>query len=172
MAAAADRLTLADFERQYGDLKPYHEYWFGEAVPKAMPTWLHGLLQLVIGALLKEAGYKAGSEIKLRISPDFEPVPDVIATLGPIELPYPTKPIDVVVELLSPEDSFRRVVRKCRMYADWGIPVIAVLDPEGREGWAWDRDAQALQPTAAIVLNNGNRIAISRIFEELDASME
>lgn len=38
MAALAGKLTLAEFEDRYGNRKPYYEYWFGEAVPKAMPT--------------------------------------------------------------------------------------------------------------------------------------
>src|ERR1700679_525767 len=104
MAATADKLTLADFERQYGDEKPYHEYWFGEAVPKAMPTLSHGLLQKIMMRALDEAGYQSASEVKLKISSDFEPVPDVIATTGRFERPYPTQPMGVVIEILSPED--------------------------------------------------------------------
>jgi len=41
-------MTLAEFERQYGDVKPNHECWFGEAVSKASGTWSHGLLQKII----------------------------------------------------------------------------------------------------------------------------
>ena len=171
MAATADRLTIADFERLYGDKKPYYEFWFGEAVPKAMPTWLHGLLQGIILMLLKEAGYRAGTEVELRISADFQPVPDVIATLGRIEQPYPTEPFDVVVEILSPDDSFQRVMRKCRTYAEWGIPVVVVLDPDGRAGWVWDNELRALTPTQVIMLTNGKSITLERIFAELDASL-
>ncbi len=120
--------------------------------------------------LLREAGYKAASEVKLKVSSDFEPVPDVIGTTGRIEHPYPTQPPDVVVELLSPDDAFSRVMRKCKLYADWGIPTIAVLDPEGRDGWIWDHGAQVLKPTNALVLNNGQNISLARIFQELDAA--
>lgn len=75
MAAAADRLTLADFERQYGDKKPHYEYWSGEAIQKATPTWLHGLLQGIMLLLLKEVGYKAATEVELRISDEFQLIP-------------------------------------------------------------------------------------------------
>jgi Uma2 family endonuclease len=71
---------------------------------------------------LDESGYKSAIEVTLKISADFAPVPDVIATAGLIELPYPTQPVDIVVEILSPEDSFQRLVRKCRLYSAWGIP--------------------------------------------------
>jgi Uma2 family endonuclease len=172
MASIADRLTIADFERRYGDSKPYHEFWFGEAVPKPMPTWLHGLLQKIIMVLLDAEGYTSASEVKLKISSDFEPVPDVIATRQPIELPYPTKPVDVVVEILSPDSSFQRIMRKCKLYSEWGIATVAVLDPESREGWVWDKGAHALIPITAIVLPNGLSIALERIFAELAANLQ
>jgi Uma2 family endonuclease len=172
MAATAEKLTIADFERQYGDAKPYHEYWFGEAIPKAMPTWPHGLLQKIVMVALDQAGYKSASEVKLKISSDFEPVPDVIATAGRVERPYPTKPMEVVVEILSPEDSFQRVLRKCKLYSAWGIPLVVVLDPEGREGWTWERQSESLKPTTVIALENGQSISLDRIFRELDEELQ
>ncbi len=172
MAATAEKLTLAEFERQYGDRKPYHEFWFGEAVPKAMPTWLHGLLQSLIAAALREAGYRAGSEVKLKISSDFEPIPDVIATIERIELPYPTTPVDVVIEILSPDDSFQRVLRKCKLYSSWGIPVVAVVDPEDREGWIWDKETDGLKKISSIRLENGQSISLDQIFQQLDADLQ
>ena len=164
-------MTVAEFERQYGDVKPNHEYWFGEAVSKAGATWLHGLLQVIVMKALDDAGYRSASEVTLKISPDFQPVPDVIATAGRFERPYPTKPMEVVVEILSPEDSFQRVLRKCKLYSAWGIALVVVLDPEGREGWIWERQSEALKPTSAIVLENGQSIPLDRIFRELDAEL-
>jgi Uma2 family endonuclease len=171
MGAIAEKLTLAEFERQYRDRKPNHEYWFGEAVPKAIPTWLHGLLQKIIMKLLDESGYLSASEVKLKISPDFEPVPDVIATAGRIEVPYPTKSVDVVVEILSPDDAFQRVLRKCKLYAEWGISNTFVLDPESREAWTWDSAADVLKPATVFLLKNGQSITLKRIFDELDAAL-
>ena len=163
-------MTIAEFERQYRDVKPNHEYWFGEAVPKAGATSTHGLLQNIVTMTLDEAGYKAAPEVTLKISSDFQPVPDVIATAGRFERPYPTKPVDVVVEILSPEDSLQRVLRKCKLYSAWGIPLVVVLDPDGREGWIWED--HTLRPTTAIVLENGRSISLDRIFRELDAELQ
>jgi Uma2 family endonuclease len=172
MAAAADKLTLEDFDRQYGDSKPYYEFWFGEAIQKSMPTVIHGWLQVIIAWLLKEAGYRAGSEVRLKISPDFQPVPDVVAVEGRVERPYFTKPVVVAVEILSPDDSFHRVMRKCEIYAEWGIQTVVVLDPESRAGWTWDHRLKSLIPATLIALPNGNNIPLTRIFAELDAETE
>ena len=78
MASTAGSLTLQEFRTRYSGLKPYYEYWSGEAVQKTVPTLIHGLIQTLIALLLKEAGYKAGTEIELRIDNNWQPVPDVI----------------------------------------------------------------------------------------------
>jgi Uma2 family endonuclease len=119
MATVATKLSLAEFELQYGGEKPYYEYWYGEPVQKSMPTWLHSLLQKVLVNLLSKAGYKAGAEVKVKIVQEFHPIPDVIATRSPIEHPYPTKPLEVVVEILSDTDPMSRVVSKCLRYQEW-----------------------------------------------------
>ena len=87
MAAVAGKLTLLEFQSQYEHADRSYEYWYGEAVPKGMPTWIHGLLQVIISQLLTEAGYLAGSEVELRIVPDAHPKPDVIGTRDEVEEP-------------------------------------------------------------------------------------
>jgi Uma2 family endonuclease len=156
-------VTLQQFESQYGHQKPYFEYWFGEAVQKSMPTWLHSLLQKIVMRLLDEAGYVSGAEVKLRISEHFQPLPDVTAVWpGQVELPYPTRPVEVVVEILSPDDHISHIVEKCRFYSQLGIPQIFVIDPEHREAWTWDTD-ETLVSTEFLA-----GIPMSTIWQELD----
>src|SRR5580698_7761832 len=112
-AVALQKLSLQEFHARYDGEKPYFEYWDGEAVQKSMPTWLHGLIQGILVQLLKAAGYQAGSEITLKLNPEYAPIPDVIAIEGGIRSPYPTEPFEVVIEILSPQDSFSRVLQKC-----------------------------------------------------------
>jgi Uma2 family endonuclease len=138
-------MTVEQFERQYGQEKPYFEYWFGQPVQKSMPTWIHSMLQKIIMRLLDDAGYESGAEVKLKISADFQPLPDVSAVLpGQVELPYPTRPVEVVVEILSPDDQFSQVLGKCQFYGDLGIKNIYVVDPETRQIWSWHRDRPPL----------------------------
>jgi Uma2 family endonuclease len=137
MATVASKLTVAEFEKQYGGEKPYYEYWYGEAVQKSMPNSCHGQLQSIIAEFFKRAGYKAGSEIKLKIDPDFQPIPDVIADRSPFEFPYPTKALEVVVEILSDDDVMSRVLAKCRTYDAWGFEQIYVVDPANRLVFRW-----------------------------------
>jgi hypothetical protein len=48
MATAISKLTLVEFKAQYGHDDSAFEFWFGEAVARSMPTWVHGLLQKII----------------------------------------------------------------------------------------------------------------------------
>src|SRR6185437_2956334 len=161
MAAAIDRLSLAEFQLKYGHSDQAYEYWRGKAIPKAMPTWIHGFLQSLISRLLTEAGYKAGSEIDLRIDPDAIPRPDVIATKGRLEHPYPTKAVEVVVEILSSDDPMPYVLQKCNAYQEWGFEFIYLVDPESRKVYRWTGDA--LETVTALAT-----ISAGRIWEALE----
>ncbi len=164
MAAVAEKLTFAEFQLKYGHGDRSYEYWYGEAVPKAMPTWIHGLLQAILARLLNEAGYSAGSEVELRIDADAYPKPDVIATSREVEEPYPTKAVDVVIEILSKDDPMPHLLEKCQAYEKWGFEYIYVVNPESKQLFRWT--GSALQLTH-------NLIAIPevRIWQELEKDL-
>jgi Uma2 family endonuclease len=161
MVAVAENLTLPEFQTKYGKGDRSYEYWYGRAIPKGMPTWIHGILQRIVMELLTEAGYIAGSEVELRIVPDAHPKPDVIATKGEVEDPYPTQAVDVVVEILSPDDTMPFMVEKCRAYHAWGFPRIYVVDPASRLLFQWT--GSALEVT-----NTLTTIQAAKIWERLD----
>jgi hypothetical protein len=87
MVAVAENLSFSEFQSKFENGDRSYEYWHGRATPKGMPTWIHGLLQIIIGEQLREAGFFAGSEVELRIVPDAHPKPSVIATRGKVEGP-------------------------------------------------------------------------------------
>lgn len=155
-------MTLEQFDFEYAHQKPYFEYWFGAPVQKSMPTWIHSLLQKIVMRLLDDAGYESAAELKLKISSEFQPLPDVSAVFpGQIEGPYPTRPVEVVVEILSPDDGPSDVVAKCSFYASLGIPYIYVVDPQNREVFSWA--VGCLKPTAHLT-----SIPVAAIWSELD----
>jgi len=156
-------VTIEQFDQQYGQQKPYFEYWFGQPVQKAMPTWIHSMLQKIIMRFLDDAGYESAAELKLKISADFQPLPDVSAVRpGQVEVPYPTRPVEVVVEILSPDDQFSQILTKCQFYGEMGIPCVYVVDPETRQVWSWRRDE------APIPVESLASVPVSAIWSELD----
>jgi len=175
MNVVAEKLTLEQFRATYAECKPYYELLDGEAFQKAVPTDPHSSLQLVLCFLLKELGFKPRPELTLAISEKWEPVPDVCCLLGPAdEEPYPTRPIPVAIEILSPDDRFTRVIKKCRRYAEWGIADILVFDPIGREAWFWDKataDLARIQQTYPFK-SKPVQLTLADIFHRLDAELE
>lgn len=166
MATAPHRLTLDEFHIQYAGRKPYYEYWFGEAIQKPVGTWLHALLQRIVAELLARAGYKAGTELELRIDPEWEPVPDVAGSLKSITTRYPTEPVDIVVEILSPDDRMSLVMSKCRRYGRIGIAQVFVLDSEEKAAWCWKNGN--LETISEMQLANGSVIPLSEVWRRLE----
>ena len=151
MATAVEKLSFAESQLTHSSPDQSFEYWNGEAVPKAMASWVHGVLQATLSGLLRRAGYKSGSEVELRLVSDYHPKPDVIATRGRIEGRYPTEPFDVAVEILSPEDSMSFLLEKCSAYSKWGIGSVYVADPEARVVYEWtDRGLLRTEDLASI----------------------
>jgi Uma2 family endonuclease len=174
MNAVADKLTVEQFRATYADCKPYYELLDGEAVQKALPTEPHSILQTVLSFVLKEIGFRPRTELTLPISETWEPIPDVSGLLAPLGgKPYPTSPVPVVVEILSPGDPFTRVIQKCRRYAEWGIPDILVFDPNGREAWYWDTatDNLARFKQSYAFKSKPVELVLADVFRRLDAEL-
>lgn len=161
MAAVADKLSFLEFQAKYGRDDKSYEYWHGEAIERSMPTSKHGELLIIIGELLRQAGYRAASDVELRIVPEARPIPDVIASAGEMEEPYPTKAVDAVVEVLSENDAMAYVLEKCQAYQDWGFPYIYVVNARRRQLLRWTGSGLEIS-------NELTSIPASRIWELLD----
>jgi Uma2 family endonuclease len=161
MATATANLTFAQFQEQYRNSDRAYEFWYGEAIPKGMPTWMHGLLQKIIMKLLDEAGYDSASDVELRIDLQARPRPDVIAAKRKPNGLYPTEAVEVVVEILSQDDSYRHLKDKARKYQEWGCASIFVVDPSDRSVAQW-KDGAFLPVTVLAGVES------SRIWQELD----
>ena len=159
-------LTLEEFRVRYAGEKPYYEYWAGEAIQKSHATCLHGSTQVIAACLLHDIGYVSAVEVTLRLDNDYEPVPDVIAVDRPIQQPYPTRAFALVVEILSPDDPFSRVLRKCRLYERWGIQRILVIDPDTRVVWSFENGA--LNETTLLARRGTKEATAAELWAEVD----
>jgi Uma2 family endonuclease len=101
--------------------KPTCEYRDGVLYSKALLTTFHGILELMLGLALRKLGLQAAAEVTVRLSPTKYLVPDVIAARV-LESPYPTEPVLLCCEILSPEDSLGATLAKCEEYHAWGVP--------------------------------------------------
>jgi Uma2 family endonuclease len=109
--------------------KPYCEYIDGVLYPKAMPNVPHARIQYLLLMLLQRQGIEALAEVTVRLSATEYLIPDVIAART-LQSPYPTDPVLLCIEILSPTDRIGEMLAKCEQYHSWGVPFCWVIDPD------------------------------------------
>ena len=158
-------VPVDDYLRLTG--KPYCEYRDGEVSSKAMPTKLHSLIQYALLMLLRNQGVQPLPELTVRISPTRYLVPDVVVT-GDFPGPYPTEPVLLCCEILSPEDRLGAMLGKCEEYHAWGVPFCWVIDPVKRTAWEYHSAAEPVRVTATLQAGELS-VSLEELFSPLDA---
>jgi Uma2 family endonuclease len=167
--AALPFLSLQEFETRFGDHKPYHEYWFGEAFEKSVPTFLHSIVQTALILLLARRSYVPAPEVRLKLSNLAQPIPDLIANPTPCQTTYPTEPFEIAVEILSPGDSLKQTIAKAAHYLDWKIRFVWIIDPEQR--LAYQMSINHPEPIVITELSAGPAlvgIPVNELWSEVD----
>lgn len=133
--------TLVSVEEYLNtNYKPACEYREGVLTQKAMPTRKHSVVQGESLYLIRSRypEFEPATELTVRTSPSRYLVPDLSVQLrADIQDPYPTRPIHLCIEILSPEDRLADTAAKCNEYAEWGVPHNWVIDPEKRLAWQY-----------------------------------
>jgi Uma2 family endonuclease len=132
--STAALVTTEDYLRMVE--KPAYELREGALSQKSMPTKLHGALEVILVLMLRKLGLEAYPEVTVRLSADKYLVPHVIAA-PVIQSPYPTEPVLLCCEILSPEDRLGVTFAKCEEYHAWGVPYCWVIDPVKRAAWEY-----------------------------------
>ena len=129
--------------------KPYREYRDGVVRAKPMPTKFHSALEFMLVLMLRKLGLDALHEVTVRLSPTKYLVPDVIAA-PVIQSPYPTEPVLLCCEILSPEDRLGAMLGKCEEYHAWGVPFCWVIDPVKRSAWEYHSAGEPVRVTTLL----------------------
>ncbi len=145
--------------------KPEYEFREGTLTQKSMPTKFHGALEFMLVVLLRKLGLESYPEVTVRLSPTKYLVPDVIAA-AVIQSPYPTEPVLLCCEILSPEDRLGATFAKCEEYHEWGVPYCWVIDPVKRAAWEYPANGE---PTRAATELRAGEISVA--LDELFASL-
>ena len=118
--------------------KPNCEYRDGVLTQKPMPTRKHSLTQFAVNKLIDALfpDFEAGPELTCRLSETRYLVPDVgVQRRDNFQDPYPTEPIHLCVEILSPEDRLSAMIAKGEEYHAWGVPMVWIIDPVNQVAW-------------------------------------
>ena len=134
--------------------------------PKPWPDVVHGLTQFALTSLLRRQKIQAVFEVTVRLSPTRYLIPDVIAA-PVISQPYPTEPVLLCAEILSPGDHIGVMLAKCEQYHDWGVPFCWVIDPERQTAWQYHAGGEPLHVERGSELVAGElRVSLEELFSE------
>ncbi|MGI8772824.1 MAG: Uma2 family endonuclease [Acidobacteriaceae bacterium] len=97
---------------------------------------LQKLLLLFFAGIEDQARISVYPELRTQVSPTRYRVPDitVLEADAPDEQVITHPPL-IVIEILSPEDTFARVRERIEDYLAFGIPHIWIVDPRDRMGY-------------------------------------
>lgn len=167
MSPAATLVSVEEYLRT--SYKPACEYRDGVLTQKSMATGKHAFLQTRIGHYILSAysQFWVGSELTVRLSAERYVVPDLaVQYLNRVQDPYPTEPIPLCVEIVSPDDRFSEVMAKSQEYLEWGVPVVWIIDPEKCRAWELTRERGLHE--ARVVLTAGEiSISVASLFAGL-----
>lgn len=163
---ATTLVTVEDYLRC--SEKPNREYRDGVMTAKALPTKSHSIIQSTLVVQLKSLGLDAYLELTVQISASKYLVPDVAAVSVDFPGPYPTEPVLLCCEILSPEDRLGAMLSKCEEYHAWGVPYCWVIDPVKRTAWEYHSSNEPVR--VADTLRAGDvTVPLAMLFKDLPA---
>jgi Uma2 family endonuclease len=165
MAGFSQHVSVEDYLRRTE--KPLCEYVDGVLHSKGFPTTSHARTEYLLVCLLDKQGVEALFEVTVRISPTKYLIPDVIAA-PVLQGTYPTEPVQLCVEILSPEDRVGAMLAKCEQYHEWGVPFCWVIDPEKQTAWQYHRGGEPERLSRGETLTAGElRILLEDLFSQI-----
>jgi Uma2 family endonuclease len=153
---------------------PDCEYDDGVVVERNLGEFEHSFLQVLLGTLftvnMDNWGVFGLTEQRIQIKPRRFLVPDVcVLRVGSPREKILTRPPLIAIEIMSPEDTFRRTSAKSIEYLEFGVENVWVIDPAARA--AYNGMHSGLQPVPSGELSVAGTpilVRITELFEKLD----
>jgi Uma2 family endonuclease len=125
--------SFPDLDREYKD---------GAILERSLPDYLHGKIQLLLGAfflaLRQSHAIYPSVETRMRLRPGLIYIPDVAVFCPEEPAGLPDKPPLVVIEVLSLDDRLSDVRAKLGEYRAWGVQNVWLVDPHAQRFYVCD----------------------------------
>jgi Uma2 family endonuclease len=132
----ASTLQVAIGEYLKATYRPDREYIDGEIRERRVGKWEHARLQALLaiwfGGHEEAWGVQVATEWRIRVSQTRIRIPDLVAVGREPQAAVLTSPPVLVVEILSPDDSYADLQDRCRDYRLMGVPTVWIIDPTTR----------------------------------------
>lgn len=165
MPSALQSVSLSTY--LHAEYEPDAEYVDGEIEERPMGENDHSAWQAAICFWFlqhaEEWKIRVRPEVRVQVGPSRFRVPDVtiLDKAQPVEQIITHPPV-AVFEILSPEDTVRRLMRKLNDYQSMGIPDIWVVDPETHVFSRFE-EGQLVRRAEFSAPGNGISFALSQI---------
>jgi Uma2 family endonuclease len=167
--ATSTRLSLLEYMKT--SYRPDREYVDGELVERNVGKWEHARLQALLAAWLlsqeKTWLVKVATEQRVQVSATRVRIPDVMLVSRGPQPEVIVEPPVLVVEILSPDDTYTETQSRSADYLHMGVPCVWIIDPTSRTGRQCVGDAW----TAADVLTVPGtevRVNLLQLFADLN----
>jgi len=118
--------------------RPDREYVDGEIRERNVGKWEHARLQWLLalwfGTHEKQWGITGSTEQRVRVSANRVRVPDLVVLTAGAQPEVLTDPPLLVIEILSPDDSYSDTQERAQDYRAMGVETVWIVDPKTRTG--------------------------------------
>ncbi len=127
--------------------RPDREYVDGEVRERNVGKWEHARVQILIGNWFitheTEWGVMTSTEQRTRVAQTRVRIPDVVVVKAGSQPGVLVDPPVLVVEVLSPDDTYADTQERAADYRKMGVSTIWIIDPKSRTGRMCIDDIQA-----------------------------
>ena len=118
--------------------RPDREYIDGELLERNVGKWEHARIQWLLagwfGSNELEWNVMGSTEQRLQVSPNRVRVPDLVVVRPGPQPDILTQPPLLVIEILSPDDTYSDLQKRCQDYLGMGVQTLWIIDPQTRSG--------------------------------------
>ncbi|WP_263352803.1 Uma2 family endonuclease [Acidicapsa acidisoli] len=134
--AATIHIPLCDYLGT--SYRPDREYVDGEIRERNVGKWEHARIQALLaiwfGNHESDWGILVSTEQRVQVSRDRVRVPDLVILRSGPQPDVLTDPPLLVIEILSPDDSYSDTQERAQDYRDMGVETVWIVDPKTRTG--------------------------------------
>jgi Uma2 family endonuclease len=134
--AATALISLAEYMQT--TYRPDREYIDGEVRERNMGKWEHARLQALLTSWFESQepqwGVMVATEWRTKVSATRVRIPDVVLVKDEDQPDVLTDPPVLIVEILSPDDSYSDTQERAADYRRMGVQTVWIIDPKTRTG--------------------------------------
>ena len=134
--ATAVQLPVSEYLRT--TYRPDREYIDGELRERNVGKWEHARLQMLLAAWFvqhePEWNITGSTEQRTQVASRRVRIPDLVILRAGRQPAVLVDPPLLVIEILSPEDTYSELQERCEDYLRMGVETIWLIDPATRSG--------------------------------------